>query len=502
MVFVKQAPFTAAMCALAFALCALPSRAPARDGCLTCHAGLGDKPSAQFSRDVHARRGITCAGCHGGNPESDDMEASMSKAAGFLGKPQGDAASAMCARCHADSAMMAGFHSRIPTGQFAALRESVHGRLSLNGRERIVQCTTCHGAHGIFPVNDPRSPVYPLNVVATCSSCHANAAYMHRYNPKLAVDQLEKYRTSVHGVRNASGDGRVAECASCHGSHGILPANDVRSRVYPTNVPGTCASCHSDPEHMRGYGIPTDQFAKYERSVHGQALLVRKDLGAPACNGCHGNHGATPPGVESISKVCGTCHALNADLFSSSPHKKAFDAANLPECETCHGNHEILTPTTALLGTDSSAVCVRCHGAGDPGFVAAASMRVLADSLESVENRARALVEDAEQKGMEIADEKFQLRDARQARLESRTMVHAFDGGRFAAVIAKGLATGSSVEAQASEAVHEFYFRRIGLGVATLIITLLAVSLYLYIRRIERRQAAQGEKPRGHTPVV
>jgi hypothetical protein len=129
-------------------------------------------------------------------------------------------------------------------------------------------------------------------------------------------------------------------------------------------------------------------------------------------------------------------------------------------------------------------------------------MRVLADSLESVENRARALVEDAEQKGMEIADEKFQLRDARQARLESRTMVHAFDGGRFAAVIAKGLATGSSVEAQASEAVHEFYFRRIGLGVATLIITLLAVSLYLYIRRIERRQAAQGEKPRGHTPVV
>jgi len=60
----------------------------------------------------------------------------------------------------------------------------------------------------------------------------------------------------------------------------------------------------------------------------------------------------------------------------------------------------------------------------------------------------------------------------------------------LAAVIAKGLATGSSVEAQASEAVHEFYFRRIGLGVAPLIITLLAVSLYLYIRRIERRQAA------------
>ena len=65
---------------------------------------------------------------------------------------------------------------------------------------------------------------------------------------------------------------------------------------------------------MKEYGIPTDQYEKYSKSVHGVALLQKHDLGAPACNKCHGNHGATPPGVESISKVCGTCHALNADL--------------------------------------------------------------------------------------------------------------------------------------------------------------------------------------------
>jgi hypothetical protein len=489
--FVKQVLLPAAALMVVLLVSAIPSRALAGDGCLTCHQGLGDKPSSLFSHDIHARRGVTCAGCHGGDAATDDMEQAMNKRAGFLGTPHGDEISLMCARCHADSGRMEGFHSRLPTGQFAELQQSVHGRLSLNGRERIVQCTTCHGAHGIIAVSDPSSPVYPLNVVATCTSCHHDAKYIRQYNPGLAVDQIEKYRTSVHGIRNAAGDGRVAECASCHGSHGILPANDVRSRVYPTNLPGTCASCHSDPERMRGYGIPTDQFEKYSRSVHGDALLKRKDLGAPACNSCHGNHGATPPGVESISKVCGTCHALNADLFSSSPHKGAFDAANLPECETCHGNHEILPATSALLGTGTDAVCSRCHSAGDSGFVIAGTMRLLVDSLDFGEKSARALVEEAEQKGMEIAEAKFRLRDSHQAELEARTMVHSFDGARFAAVVGKGLATNSSVAEEATRTVREFYFRRIGLGVATLIITVLAVSLYVYVRRIERRQAGK-----------
>jgi hypothetical protein len=419
------------------------------------------------------------------------MEKAMDPKAGFIGVPQGDQISAVCARCHADSTMMGRFRSTLPITQFSDLQTSVHGKLSTTGKERIAQCTRCHGAHGVVRVKDPASPVHPLNVVATCASCHSDASFMRSYDPRLPVDQREKYRTSVHGARNAAGDPRVAECASCHGTHGILSAKDVRSRVYPTNLPGTCASCHSDHEHMKGYGIATDQFEKYARSVHGKALLGRGDLGAPACNSCHGNHGATPPGVESISKVCGTCHALNADLFSSSPHKRAFDEANLPECETCHGNHEILTPTAAFVGTGPEGVCGRCHKAESAGggFAAARTMRTLIDSLELTESSARTLVEEAEQRGMEISEAKFKLRDARQARLESRTMVHAFDLKRFTETVDKGLAVTSSVAGEAHAAVDEYYFRRVGLGIATLIITVLAVALYLFIRRLEPPRA-------------
>jgi len=71
-------------------------------------------------------------------------------------------------------------------------------------------------------------------------------------------------------------------------------------------------------------------------------------------------------------------------------------------------------------------------------------------------------------------------------------MVHSFDGARFAAVVEKGLVTASSVSTEATHAIEEYYFRRIGLGVATLIITIVGLSLYRLIRRIERRQSAEG----------
>jgi predicted CXXCH cytochrome family protein len=455
----------------------------AGDQCLTCHRSMGDKPSTLFLGDIHRKSGLTCAGCHGGDDTAAEAERAMDSAKGFVGVPAGDGIIAACAQCHEEQATQ--------------LRASVHGKLSTSGKGRVAECTSCHNAHGIVAARSAASPVSPLKVVATCARCHSDAAYMRSYNPSLPVDQLDKYRTSVHGERNSKGDPRPAECASCHGSHNTLSSNDVKSSVYPTNIPATCGKCHGDADYMKGYGIPTDQLEKYTRSVHGVALLKKNDLGAPACNRCHGNHGATPPGVTSISKVCGTCHALNADLFSSSPHKTAFDRQGLPECETCHGKHEIIAASEQLLGAGTGAVCSRCHTASQlpAGFRAATAMRSLADSLERGEQSARRLVEEAEQKGMEIGEAKYTLRGARQARLESRTMVHAFDETKFRAVIDKGLATAGLVDREARQALDEYLFRRVGLGLATLIMTVLAVALYLFVRRLERAGKPPAGKP-------
>jgi predicted CXXCH cytochrome family protein len=464
-----------------------------QDQCVTCHSALGDKPSAGYAHDIHKAKGISCAGCHGGNPQAEEMEQAMDTTKGFRGVPKGDDISKMCASCHSSAEKMKSFGSSLPTNQWETLQSSVHAKLSVTGKEHIAQCITCHSVHGIVPVKDPRSPVHPLNVVKTCASCHSNATFMRDYNPALPVDQVEKYRTSVHGTLNAKGDAKTAECASCHGSHDIRSSKDAKSTVYGVNLPLTCSKCHSDAERMKEYKIPTDQFAKFSRSVHGVALLQKHDLGAPACNDCHGNHGAAPPGVESVSKVCGTCHALNADLFSASPHKKAFDDRKLPECETCHSNHEIVAATDKLLGVSADAVCSRCHHVNEnpKGYAVAKTMRSLIDSLEAASDAAARLVHDAEQKGMEVSEAKFKLRDARQARLQSRTAVHSFNEAQFREVVAKGITVAAVVNGEGKAAIDEYYFRRWGLGIATLIISIVVISLYFTVKAIERRQAKQ-----------
>jgi predicted CXXCH cytochrome family protein len=486
---VKRSLSVAALAAGLLLAGAWQTTARAADKCFDCHSSRGDAASRLYKADIHHDKGVTCAACHGGDPTSADKAKAMDKSAGFVGVQKDDDISARCASCHASEKAMRDKGSQLPVNQYAGLQSSVHGKPSVTGKGRIAQCTTCHGAHGVLSASNPKSPVNHKNVLDLCASCHSNAGLIRTYNPTLPIDQFDKYKTSVHGQKFAQGDQKVAVCSNCHGSHEILSSKDVRSRTYPTNIPGTCKTCHGDPEYMKPYGIPTDQYEKFAGSVHGIALLKKNDVAAPACNSCHGNHGATPPGIESISNVCGTCHALNADLFAKSPHKAAFDAAQIPECESCHGNHGIQPPTDAMLGTDSAAVCVRCHSAddGSKGWETASAMRSMMDSLSQFENAATVKVAEAEQKGMEIQEAKFKLRDARQFRMQSRTMFHSLDNAQFREVALKSLLVSVEVRHEAENVIGEFFFRRMGLGVSTLIMTVLAISLYFFIRRMEGR---------------
>jgi hypothetical protein len=115
-------------------------------------------------------------------------------------------------------------------------------------------------------------------------------------------------------------------------------------------------------------------------------------------------------------------------------------------------------------------------------------MRKLLDSLTTDEQDAIKLVEEAEQKGMEVSEPKFKLRSVRQARLEVRTIIHAFNQEKFAEVASKGFALTSEIKAEGKSAVDEFYFRRWGLIFATLIISLISVALFIYIRRLDKKK--------------
>jgi hypothetical protein len=362
--------------------------------------------------------------------------------------------------------------------------------------QRGLGCQDCHGGNPtlddmdeVRKSKDWRGTPKQSDVPNFCARCHSDAAYMHEHNPKLPIDQLEKYKTSVHGQRLfQKNDPKVATCVSCHTAHKIGDAAMPHSSTNPANIPSTCGKCHSDAAHMAEYGIPTDQEKLYRESVHGNAVFVKKDLSAPVCNDCHGNHGAAPPGTKSLSAVCGTCHAIEAGLYSASPHNTAFEAQDLPMCETCHSNHGIVKPTHEMIGLNDGQMCASCHSTDD-GTKAADHITAMSSSFASlvhVADSARLLVADAAEKGMMTTDEEFLLKEVDQALIHMRSLVHNFTSDSLVAQSTDAIGKSRKVGADAAALIDEYYFRRWGLGIASGLITLLALALYLKIRSLEK----------------
>jgi predicted CXXCH cytochrome family protein len=239
---------------------------------------------------------------------------------------------------------------------------------------------------------------------------------------------------------------------------------------------------------MRPFGIPSDQYDKYKTSVHAKALYEKQDLSAPTCNDCHGNHGAAPPGITSVANVCGQCHARQAELFQTSPHKAAFDQKQLGECITCHSNHAIAKPSDQLLGTQPGALCVNCHNDGDKGFLAAAQMRTRIDELIMKIDKSNEILNRAERAGMEVSKPKFELKGATDALTHARVLIHSSSVAELDNVINPGLEVAGKGYQAGVGALAELSYRRKGLAVSLLFILFLALLVYLKIRQIESRQ--------------
>jgi len=359
--------------------------------------------------------------------------------------------------------------------------------------QKGLTCASCHG--GDATSDDPdkamsrkagwKGKIDRKHIPELCGTCHSDPAYIRQFNPSLRTDQLGQYRTSVHGRRLAAGDTKVAVCTDCHSVHDLRAPSDPRSTVNPVNVANTCSRCHSDSGYMKGYSIPTDQFAKYSTSVHHEALAVRGDLSAPTCTTCHGNHGAAPPGVDKVQNVCSNCHTFQAQMYEKSSHKKAFQSASLPGCVVCHSNHGISHPTDAKLGTGPDAVCMQCHTPGDACDQARAGFQSGLSRLDDAIRGANQVLGVAESSGMEVSEARLAQDQARDSLTKARVTIHSFRTDLVDQDIQAGLKIASKNLQAGKNAMIERNHRRLGLGLSLVAIALMLVGLLLYIRRIE-----------------
>ena len=263
----------------------------AKDSCIECHAALEDNlqaPALAFPTDIHQHRGFSCVDCHGGDPNQDDPEASMSRTHGFRGKIKRVDVPKLCARCHSDANLIHKYKPQQRVDQYAQYLTSVHGKRITAGDEAAANCVDCHSVHDIREVKDPRSPIYPLRLPETCARCHADPSHMSKF--KIPTNQFAEYRKSVHWEALAKrGDISAPSCASCHGNHGAAPPQ-------VSSVAAVCGTCHALFEDL------------YRKSPH---QPVFAEMGIGGCVVCHSNHAVLKPSEQMLAgpdAVCSQCH--------------------------------------------------------------------------------------------------------------------------------------------------------------------------------------------------
>ncbi len=384
--------------------------------------------------------------------------AAASAAAGAVPARPDASSAGMCALCHPDVRV--------------EFERSIHS-------EEEVGCVSCHGGNaaasdvaGAHPKGF-RGRIRRAEIPELCGSCHADLERMRPYN--LPTDQLALYRTSGHGRRLAAGDDKAAVCVDCHGVHGILRVKDPASSVFVLNIPGTCAKCH-------GEGSRGDPYGAYAGSVHGVALLSKGNLSAPDCSRCHGAHGAAPPGMGDVDKVCGQCHATTRTYFRQGPHDEAMQQAGLPECASCHGNHAIRPADVTRMET----VCVQCHAEGSPPLELAMQVKTLHAGAAEELDRARGIVDEAAAVPLYVDDYRARLQEGDSALVESLPVMHAMELAPVEALTRRARSIGLEVQSELGGKMRERIWRKVGLGVFWFYLLVTVGILIAYRRRATR----------------
>lgn len=147
----------------------------AANSCETCHSALGDQPAAgraylEWKGTAHAKSGVTCDKCHGGDSAKDLVAGAHQ---GMLG-PANPASPVsvenipqLCGKCHLPQ-----LNEFLRSKHYKAIRAGNH---KVHGPT----CVTCHGSMHT-------SVLSPENVAETCRQCHNPGSGLSQRVPEEA----------------------------------------------------------------------------------------------------------------------------------------------------------------------------------------------------------------------------------------------------------------------------------------------------------------------------
>ncbi len=365
--------------------------------CIICHSEIRD----EYTKSIHYSERISCKECHGGNPNSLDIEKAHSDK--FIGKPK---------------------------------------------RKEILKI---------------------------CSRCHSSPEYMKPYG--LPFDQEILYYTSEHGKAFLKGNEEVAICTDCHGFHLILPTTNRNSKTNFFNLPLTCGECHSDFNMMKKYNISSDVVLEYNLGIHAQRIR-EGNSNSPTCKDCHGTHGATPPGLANIEKVCGGCHIKTRKYFLESKHKEAWEKFGYGECEVCHENHYVKKTSYNLW----KEKCTLCHSKDSKNYKIAEEIYTLFITCEMEIVKAEEIIRELKSIPLNVEDFLGRIEEAKTYLLEAKPVSHSLSMEEIKSFIIKSKSIAEEIQREGIRRKKLFETRKFFLPILWLCI-LFTISVIIYMRK-------------------
>ena len=315
-----------------------PAKNLAKDfdkNCLSCHKS---KNIQQYTESAHYRKNIGCRGCH----DTGHKVKKVSKME----------AASVCGKCH-------GEHEK-------NYNNSIHKTVLKEGNKNAPTCIDCHGSHKII-----RGKISVET--ESCLRCHLDEKKFP--GEKLGSAKfVREYKTSIHSSIEKNGT-EAAGCTDCHGDHNVQHPDDPKASTHLAKQIETCGKCHK--------GV----VESFKKSKHGQELQ-NKNVNAPACTGCHGEHDIQSVlRTDQFSKInlsekCLSCHKDSKiphknykgeeeliQSYKESQHYEALVKGNnkAPTCYDCHGAHEMETtdnPNSKIHRKNIAKTCGQseCHG--------------------------------------------------------------------------------------------------------------------------------------------
>jgi hypothetical protein len=153
-------------------------------------------------------------------------------------------------------------------------------------------------------------------------------------------------------------------------------------------------------------------------------------------------HGAAPPDVGDIDKVCGRCHTAERRWFLAGPHAKGMMSVKLGECSSCHHSHDVAAARPERLGTS----CADCHDKA--GKEAAIGRKLDTDYRGAADEitKAEAMIVRAEDVPLRTDDYRARMEEARTYLREALTSGHAVQPEALASYALRARTVGQEVQ--------------------------------------------------------